>query len=360
MHMPGIDGIDLALRLRGRAETARLPLVLLSSIGTRSDHDAERLGEARFDAVLTKPVKPSAVVGALLTALAGTPIRIDRDGRDRGSSYDASLAKALPLRILLADDHPTNQKLALIVLERLGYRADVAGNGLEVPEALRRQPNDVVLMEIERPEMDGREAARHIREDWPPDERPVIVAVTANAMQGDRERFLAAGMDGHVSKPIRVETLVEALRLADQAEPEPSAALDGSALDALPDVVGGDREAPEMLVECLLDEGPKLAASLDAAAAAGDADRVRRAAHTLKSSASDFGITERAAICKALEAEAREGSFDRAAAAVGAGPRCGAGRGAPPDGDRAGPHPDRRRQPHAAPQARHRRGQPRP
>ena len=116
-----------------------------------------------------------------------------------------------PLRILLAEDNAVNQKLALKLLSQMGYRADVAGNGLEAIQAIERQTYDLVLMDVQMPEMDGLEATRQICSRWPRGERPHIVAMTANAMQGDRERCLEAGMDDYVSKPIRVEELISAL-----------------------------------------------------------------------------------------------------------------------------------------------------
>jgi len=116
----------------------------------------------------------------------------------------------------LAEDNAVNQKLALRLLSQMGYRADVAGNGLEAIEALERQPYDVILMDVQMPEMDGLDATRQINARWKQPDRPRIIAMTANAMQGDRERCLAAGMDDYVSKPVRVNELVSALS---QVEP---------------------------------------------------------------------------------------------------------------------------------------------
>jgi CheY-like chemotaxis protein len=125
--------------------------------------------------------------------------------------FDPTLAERLPLRILLTEDNTVNQKLALRILQRMGYRADVAANGLEALAALRRQRYDVILMDVQMPEMDGLEATRQIRSTFAPDHQPHIIAMTANAMQGDREVCLEAGMNDYVSKPIQVKELQAAL-----------------------------------------------------------------------------------------------------------------------------------------------------
>jgi len=124
---------------------------------------------------------------------------------------DPEMAQRHPLRILLAEDNVVNQKLALRLLDRMGYRADLAANGLEVIDALERQVYDVVLMDIQMPEMDGLEASRQITTRWAGNTRPAIIAMTASAMEGDREAALAAGMDHYITKPIRVEELISAL-----------------------------------------------------------------------------------------------------------------------------------------------------
>ncbi len=117
-----------------------------------------------------------------------------------------------PLRILLAEDNVVNQKLAMRLLQQMGYRADLASNGVEAVDSVARQPYDVVLMEVQMPEMDGLEASRQITARWPAGKRPRIIAMTANAMRGDREMCLAAGMDEYITKPIRVPNLVDALQ----------------------------------------------------------------------------------------------------------------------------------------------------
>jgi CheY-like chemotaxis protein len=161
-------------------------------------------------------MKPSPLFDALVGIFTGQPTRATSREAGEEPQFDAQMGQHWPLRILLAEDNVTNQKLALRLLERMGYQADVAANGLEVLSALKRQLYDVVLMDVQMPEMDGLEASRRITAKWPAGRRPRIVAMTANAMAGDREMCLAAGMDDYITKPIRVDALVEALM---QAQP---------------------------------------------------------------------------------------------------------------------------------------------
>jgi CheY-like chemotaxis protein len=203
MHMPEMDGIALARRMRDTR--GDLPRVLWSSLGRREAGDDETL----FTAYLAKPVRQSHLYDTLVSLLV-------REAAPKATvqakaALDPELAQRHPLRILLAEDNVVNQKLALRLLQQMGYRADVASNGIEAIESIERQPYDVVLMDVQMPEMDGLAAAREINRRWPDGARPRIVAMTANAMQGDREECLGAGMDDYVTKPIRVDQLVEAL-----------------------------------------------------------------------------------------------------------------------------------------------------
>jgi CheY-like chemotaxis protein len=203
MHMPEMDGLELARRIRERQPA--LPLVLFSSLGRRESGDTEGL----FSAYLSKPVRQSQLFDTLAMLLA-------KDAAPKAAApskprLDAGMAARHPLRILLAEDNVVNQKLALHLLSQMGYRADVASNGQEAIESVERQDYDVVLMDVQMPEMDGLEASRRITGKWAANQRPRIVAMTANAMQGDRELCLEAGMDDYIAKPIRVEYLVEAL-----------------------------------------------------------------------------------------------------------------------------------------------------
>jgi CheY-like chemotaxis protein len=207
MQMPEMDGVMLAQEIRKLPENERLPLVLLSSLGQREVTSEKKL----FAAALTKPVKPSMLFDALAGLFTEAAASVVAPTRIKPRSSGDPQASAM--RVLLAEDNVVNQKVALHLLAALGYRADLAGNGLEVLEALKRQPYDVVLMDVQMPEMDGLEATRRIVQEQPdPAKRPWIVALTANAIQGDREICLAAGMDDYISKPIRKDELSDALR----------------------------------------------------------------------------------------------------------------------------------------------------
>ncbi len=204
MHMPELDGLMFTREVRKLQDEKALPIILLTSLGRR-ELGAEELN---FSAYLTKPLKPSA----LYDALAGIFARnlISPKAEPVKASMDKEMGKDHPLRILLAEDNQVNQKLALRILEQMGYRADVASNGIEAVESIQRQTYDVILMDVQMPEMDGLDATRNIRK-LPNVTQPHIVAMTANAMEGDREMCIAAGMNDYVSKPIRVNELVEAL-----------------------------------------------------------------------------------------------------------------------------------------------------
>ncbi|RPI67704.1 MAG: response regulator, partial [Geobacteraceae bacterium] len=185
---------------------SKLPLILLSSLGG----NAGELQSGIFAASLVKPIRPSALFDSLV-GIFDTQVQTQALAAAPKSGLDAEMAARHPLRILLAEDNAVNQKLALRLLSQMGYRADVEANGLEAIQAVERQIYDVVLMDVQMPEMDGLEATRQICARWETGKRPHIVAMTANAMQGDREMCLEAGMDDYLSKPIRVNELVSAL-----------------------------------------------------------------------------------------------------------------------------------------------------
>jgi signal transduction histidine kinase/DNA-binding response OmpR family regulator len=207
VQMPEMDGITLASEIRKLRPQDELPIILYSSLGRR-ELGAEALKPAAY---LAKPLKPSSLLDTLMDVVARQPARVKQPEPSR-SPYESDLGARVPLRILLAEDNAVNQKLAVRILSQLGYRPDVASNGLEVLDALDRQHYDVVLMDVQMPELDGLEASRRIRTAYPEADQPRIVAMTANALQGDREICMEAGMDDYIGKPVRVEELVRALR----------------------------------------------------------------------------------------------------------------------------------------------------
>jgi signal transduction histidine kinase/DNA-binding response OmpR family regulator/HPt (histidine-containing phosphotransfer) domain-containing protein/PAS domain-containing protein len=337
MQMPVMDGLTLAQEIRKLPSAkAQLPLVMLTSLGRNEVNADDNL----FAAFLNKPIKPSSLFDALVGIFTGQPTRVVHR-KDRGTSqFDARIGEKWPLRILLAEDNATNQKLALRLLERVGYQADVAANGFEALTALKRQPYDVVLMDVQMPEMDGLTATRHIRRELAEAQQPRVIAMTANAMQGDREMCLAAGMDDYVSKPIRIEELVEALSKSHplettqdaggqmdgpRTEPFDGAAsltpapalnggiLDHEALENLLNMLGGEFVYLEEIIDSFLEDAPKLLTELDQFVEAGDSAGVRRIAHSLKSNGADFGAMTFSNLCKDLESVGQSGALNGSA-----------------------------------------------
>ncbi len=268
-----------------------------------------------------------------------TPSRLEALPADEAA--EVPLGDRYPLRVLIAEDNSTNQKLALLLLERLGYRADVAGNGLEAVEAVTLRPYDLVLMDVQMPEMDGLEATRRIRETLPEESRPVVVAMTANAMEGDREACLSAGMDDYVAKPIHPEELRAVLQrvgesgrrvaggakappppAVEQLPPGPPPDVPAAPVPAVPapEVAGGPLVLDEAVLarlekslgpkaDALLPsfvstfgrDGPALLAAARRGLAEGHSAEVQRAGHTLKSNAATFGALALSAVCLELE-----------------------------------------------------------
>ncbi len=207
MQMPDMDGVDLSRAIRDFPHAAKVPIVMVTSIGRRED---EFPGEL-FRAFINKPIKASVLYNTLVSIFSEQTIDVPAAAKPT-DTLELDLAERVPLRILLAEDNAVNQKLALRLLQRMGYHADLAVNGRQAVEAASRQPYDLILMDMQMPETDGLEATRQIRAALPTEAQPVIVALTANAMQGDRELCMAAGMNDYLSKPIQIPELVAMLK----------------------------------------------------------------------------------------------------------------------------------------------------
>jgi len=315
--MPEMDGFMLAEEIARQPGLAGSTLMMLSSADRREN--IARCRDLGVKAYLTKPIKRSELQAVMLALLGGS------SGQELHASIAVrcSIAEGTScLRVLLAEDNTVNQKLAVKLLEKRGHSVVVAGNGREALETISRESFDVVLMDVQMPEMDGFEATRRIceREQTTGDHVPII-AMTAHAMKGDREKCLAAGMDGYISKPLRPSELfdsVESLAAAGRAGTRPAAP--DQVRDFIPQVtappfdealalqsVGGDRELLGEIIDAFLDECPRLTAELAAAIKSGDAVVARRAAHTLKGALSTLGASEAGSAAQHIETLAHKG-----------------------------------------------------
>ncbi|MBA3848026.1 MAG: response regulator, partial [Planctomycetes bacterium] len=330
-EMPGMGGVDLIRATVG--DPAAPSFILLTSVaGGQAAREARALGVA---ACLLKPARQSQLYDALVTIASGAAMV---SGAHRIVPALGDAPPRLRGRVLVAEDNPVNQRLTVSQLAKLGLESDVVGNGLEALGAIGCLAYDAVLMDCQMPEMDGYEATTVLRQREAAAgsaRRMPVIAMTANAMVGDREQCLAAGMDDYVAKPVRVEMLAAALArwlpAGDAAAPVAVVAAapvaDGVAAEVLvldPAVLARMREeidaatVDEEIVPLFRLEGPRVVAELRAAADAADGDRLRRAAHRLKGSASIIGATRLALAAARIEALARDGQVAEAAAQVDA------------------------------------------
>ena len=329
MQMPEIDGETLGAMIRQERALDGTFLVMMTSMGSRGD--AVRLEKAGFAAYLTKPVKQSQLHDCLLTVLNhGVGLSVPKASRIITRHSLADQAKDR-VRVLLAEDNLINQKVALAMLEKLGYRADAVANGREALDVLGSRPYDLVLMDVQMPEMDGLEAAANVRDPKSAvrDHSIPIVALTAAAMTGDREKCLAAGMDDYLTKPLRPEELRRVIeqwtsraegtsRIAGESAVLPPvpvpAALSAPAQEtpvpvfdreALLQTLGGDKElAREIVAEFVVDVRRQLDV-LHQGVASGSAAHLARQAHTLKGASATAGALRLTAEATRLEADAK-------------------------------------------------------
>ncbi len=319
LQLPDMDGLTLAHEIRKQTQGRQLPVLLLSATRLRADDG--HLTEAGISLYVHKPIRPAQLLEALCRALS---VQVQREKKAPAAPLlDANLAQRLPLRLLLADDNPINQKVGLSVLHKLGYRADLASNGLEVLQALEQKLFDILFLDVQMPEMDGLEAARQICQRWPSEKRPVIIAMTGNALMGDREKCLAAGMDDYISKPVRVGELQAALerwgplksRKSDTTfygRPKSSSAtelLDSAMiaeLRAMPpaDGVGLLQELVDLFIEGAPVRLNQISLALK------DPAELAFQAHALKSMSLNLGAKRVVELCQKLEELARQAKLD--------------------------------------------------
>lgn len=329
--LPDMDGFTLAGHIRQHALLATTPLLLLTSADQAGDH--ARCRDLGIEGYLRKPAPPAE----LLEAIARVLHISYQAAVKRGAAPTGVVAAPRPLHILLAEDNPINQQVARQMLEKEGHSVVVACNGKEAVAQWEQRPFDLVLMDVQMPELDGMAATRLIREREQGTDRHVpIIAVTAYALQGDRERCLAAGMDGYLSKPLRGEALHRAitevvfptagLPLAPVPVQEPVAAGVAAAVapaaravldrEALLNRVSGEHKRLRKLIDLFAQERPKMWTALKEALARGDATALQRAAHTLKGALANLGAMVAAQTARRLEDHGRAGDLGAAAAAT--------------------------------------------
>ncbi len=304
MQMPGMDGLELAGEIRKLPSFKNVPIIILTSL----TYYQNARSQDKLFAYLTKPVKSAqlhdvllGLMGPKLEPMTVKPITISQ-------SIDSQFAEQYPLRLLAAEDNPVNQKVLLYILERLGYEAEIVENGVEVLQALEEKEYDVVLMDIQMPEMDGLEATERIRAAEPgyPDLR--IIAMTAYAFQEDAERCIAAGMDDYISKPIQIEALMSALSQRPYiAVPEQrqelmpktgSLVLETEKVQELMDRYGS---GANRLIEVFLTTAPVQIEEMHKAVQDNDLSALMRVSHALKSSSAIFGAHLMTALCRRIE-----------------------------------------------------------
>uniref|UniRef100_B8HJS0 Circadian input-output histidine kinase CikA n=1 Tax=Cyanothece sp. (strain PCC 7425 / ATCC 29141) TaxID=395961 RepID=B8HJS0_CYAP4 len=341
IDLPGFQPAQLASQIHGIPDHCCLPLVMLSAKG-KSALEIKQVS-TEFSAFLNKPVRHYQLTNTLIQIVQGgytidpkatipsfsrLPITIPPES-------EVSLAQTLPLRILLVEDIAVNQKIALQLLQRLGYRADVANNGLEALEALQRQVYDVIFMDVQMPEMDGLETTQHIRQDLQLSTQPWIIAMTAHARAEDRQACLHIGMNDYISKPLRLETLRQVLEqyqappgqvppqtlpsisVPNPAVPPAQPSLAASTGEAPPidqpaiapqiwqqlNAMGGEatQEMLKELIEMYQEDGEKLIGAIKEALQSGDRVKLRQSAHALRSPSASLGALVLAGLCQTLE-----------------------------------------------------------
>lgn len=321
-HMPVMDGIQLSKEVRKLKNGSSIPIIVLTSMGKKDDFINNK--ELNLSGYLNKPIRQNQLYDCLLNVL-GNVSDTKPKRPDKQLKIDSKLSEKMPLRILLAEDNVVNQKVALRILERMGYRADVAANGYEVIDAVRALQYDIVFMDILMPEMDGYEATKLIIDEFSKEKRPKIIAMTANAMQGDREICIEAGMDDYISKPVRVEEIYDILvnwaeviyqeknYLITRAMPKRSSVsiLDENKITFIHDIQTADDVV--FLIELLdiyIKDLPKVISNINSAVDNKEPEKLQFWSHRLKGSSLTLGIDLITNISITLEDAAKAKRFD--------------------------------------------------
>ncbi len=339
LQMPNMDGIELAKIIRFQTKYHNLPLIMLTSWGTDIFQQQEQ--DLKFAAILNKPIQQSKLRNVLINILAEDSI--EKKKPEPVKFQHENLAETIPLKILVAEDSVVNQKVALLILRQLGYRADAVSSGVEAIKALQRQSYDLVFMDVQMPEMDGLTATKLICKEWSSSQRPYIIAMTASVILGDRQVCLDAGMDDYIAKPIRVEALVEALKKIktksnshQMIDPNSSTNMDLSLkskinqktetmpqilpnktsqnietinpkiLNSLRQMAG--QQASKIISELInnyFEDAPLQLKEIQKAIESHDPKALRLSAHSLRSASANLGANKLADLCKQLEHIAR-------------------------------------------------------
>ncbi len=323
--MPEMDDYNLAKAIRQQTSNLNLPMVLLGDLN--ECQLSEKCQYINFAVVINKPIRISVLYQTLIDIFT----REKTDVEKLSTVSETEVNSGENLRILLAEDNVVNQKVALLQLKQLGYQADVAANGIEVLEALERQPYDVVLMDLQMPEMDGLEATYFIHQQWSPELCPYIIAITGNATSEERDKCLEGGMNDFIAKPMKVSELFQALQQAHRIDTEittwknindtktnqkfsnkikndslikPKSILDETMLESI--ISMGSQELLDEIIKDYLDFSPRRLTAIREAIVADDANELRMTAHVLRSSSANLGAVSLGKICNQLENLGRE------------------------------------------------------
>jgi len=325
MQMPEMDGIALAKEIRKHQNAKQLPLIMLTSLGRRED--IIKTKELDFANYLTKPIKQSQLYNVLIEIFLNKKVK--KEKKKGELVLDETIAKFNPLNILLAEDNLVNQKVATKILSKLGYKIDVVSNGIEVLDAIANQKYDVILMDVMMPKMDGLEVSLHLNEKFP-ETRPRIIAMTAGAMKGDKERCFEAGMDDYITKPIDMGQLTKALKKAgvnnDQGKQIPEKEdntiskanvkmekeqpiIDVSVIEMLKSMDDNNDGLLKEMISIYFEEAPQILEGLKKGLEKNDNELFVRSAHTLKSSSANVGAMVLSKIGEELEMTGQNGGM---------------------------------------------------